>query len=77
MTFTITAPHHQGPAVPDLAEGASAPRPKPQDDTARVRAQTPLRSRLLGHTVLAAVAVFCVFPVYWLYACGTRSRSAG
>jgi ABC-type glycerol-3-phosphate transport system permease component len=77
MTFAL-APSLYPPAtdpteLPDLP-GPARPALPPEPDAAEEPALTG-RSRvrtMLGHVTLAALSLFCVFPVYWMYASALR-----
>ncbi|WP_207954827.1 carbohydrate ABC transporter permease [Saccharopolyspora elongata] len=41
-------------------------------DTEPVAARSPVQ-RIIGHLVLGLLSLFCVFPIYWLYATSLRA----
>ncbi|WP_300342508.1 carbohydrate ABC transporter permease [Nesterenkonia sp.] len=84
MPFILEAPASETHAEQSRAEWTpgtdnTTPAPVPQITVAKgaPESQLPVGSRsrwrgLAGHSVLAVVALFCVFPVYWLFATSLR-----
>jgi multiple sugar transport system permease protein len=72
VTLTEVLPSSSSPAGDDDGGGPTPPGPARPGAARTGDAGRSLVQTVAGHATLLALGVFCLFPIYWLYATSLR-----